>query len=188
MAKASAAILLLLTCLLFTVSISILGLISHSLAYTDSNYAANTVASFQQDRETYDANGVANGTESLRNTFGLLPESLDEGSYWMIFAAGMGGVLDALMIAIFTLRKKPIVIRFPRGKVRLSSSCSSSCAAQPRQTERIVLHCLAKASIFADVPFPRFHGSRLRIGFAASRNWNSNHRFLFCRVLRQQQV
>ena len=114
---------MLLTCLLFAVSVIILGLISHSLAYTDSSYAANAVASFQQDRSTYDANGVVNGTETLRNTFGLLPESLDEGSYWMIFAAGMGGVLDALLIAFFVLRKKPLVIRLPRGKVRHYSSC-----------------------------------------------------------------
>jgi hypothetical protein len=122
MARASPAILLLLTCLLFAVSVSILGLISHLLAYSDSSYAANTVASFQQDRSAYDADGVVNGTETVRNTFGLLPESLEEGSYWMIFAAGIGGVLDALLIAFFVLRKKPLVVRLPRGKVRYHSA------------------------------------------------------------------
>jgi hypothetical protein len=177
MAQAYPAIILLLTCLLFAVSVTILGLISHSLAYTDSSYAANTVATFQQTRSNYDADGTLNGTETSQNTFGLLPASLDSGSYWMIFAAGMGGVLDALLIALFMLRKKPLAIRLRKGKVRYSSPWPAQQAVRPRG---VGFRCVAKPMISPDVQFPRFHNLRLRVGDTASGNWHSSHRLRFC--------
>ena len=81
-------------CLLFAVSVTLLGLICHSLAYKDSSTAQNSVTV------------VSNGT--IQNTFAYLPASLNSGSYWIIFAAGLGGTLDAPLVILCALRRSPI--------------------------------------------------------------------------------
>jgi hypothetical protein len=110
MENACDEIILSLSGLLFAISVTILGLISHSLAYTYGSEATNTEAELQKTDD------LLNGTKEMQNLFALLPARLDAGSYWIVFAAGMGGVLDAVLIISFMFRRKPIAMKFPGGK------------------------------------------------------------------------
>ncbi|MCJ1255367.1 hypothetical protein MMC24_003183 [Lignoscripta atroalba] len=80
--------------LLFMISVTLLGLVSHTLAYSDSSTARNSVATF--------SDGI------IQNTFAYLPASLNSNNDWIIFAAGMGGTLDAPLISILLLKRTPI--------------------------------------------------------------------------------
>lgn len=86
--------MLIAACLLFAISVTLLGLVCNSLAYGDSSIAKNSVIA------------LSNGT--VQNTFAYLPASVDTGSYWIIFAAGLGGTLDAPLVIFCILRRAPI--------------------------------------------------------------------------------
>ena len=95
--------------LLFALSVTLLGLICHSLAYIKSD-ASHQTATFIGTYETFDANGRVNGTVTSQRTLAYLPSKVETGSYWIIFAACMGGLLDSLLIVFFVVRRSSISI------------------------------------------------------------------------------
>ncbi|CAF1273848.1 unnamed protein product [Adineta steineri] len=82
-----------------------------SVGYTDyPTDASRRTANFTFIYNTFDANGLVNGTVTSQRTLAYLPSRLDVGSYWIIFAAGLGGLLDSLLIAFFVIRRSPMSI------------------------------------------------------------------------------
>ena len=79
------------TGLLFALSVTLLGLVSHSLAYINSNTVQGNT-SISGDVPNHDL------------TILLLPTNLDNGSYWAMFAAGTGGTIDAILILLLIFR------------------------------------------------------------------------------------
>ena len=109
------------TSLLFALSVILLGLICRSLAYVNSVDSKRT-GNFTDTYNTADANGFVNGTAIRWRTFAYLPTQTDSGSYWIIFAAGLGGVLDSLLILFFVVRRSPIsIIKVCRSSLRLTN-------------------------------------------------------------------
>lgn len=86
--------ILVVASLLFAVSVTLLGLICHSLVYENSSIAQDSVVI------------VSNGT--TQNTFAYLPARVDTGSYWIIFAADLGGTHDAPLVIFCILIRAPI--------------------------------------------------------------------------------
>ncbi|UJR16884.1 hypothetical protein I4U23_003782 [Adineta vaga] len=95
--------------LLFLLSVILLGFICNSLAYVNGDASQHT-ATFTNIYNTYDINGQINGTVTSQRTLAYLPSRVDIGSYWIIFAAALGGLLDSLLIIFFIIRRTPISI------------------------------------------------------------------------------
>jgi hypothetical protein len=85
----------LIPCVHFAFLGTILGLVSHPLAYISSNHAQDSVASLRQVRPTCNANGRLNSIEAVQNAVSLFPARLHTGSCGTISAAIMGGVLHS---------------------------------------------------------------------------------------------
>lgn len=91
-------------------SITLLGLISHLLSVlSSSSYKSHLIDVFTTSSSTAfpESSPTASPTTSLV-PIAAIPQYLRPGSYWLILAASVGGILDALLALFFTLRREAL--------------------------------------------------------------------------------
>jgi len=101
--------------LLFAISLTLLGLVSHEFVYINSSTTIHARTVFTKESEYED------WPETLR-TFASLPGTLNYGSLGLMIAAGCGGILDSILIIALAFRYKPFRLNCFGRKVGLPCS------------------------------------------------------------------